>query len=80
MCRAQAAEGGVDLLLGVLADGAGVEQDDVGGGRLVDEFVALAAEAADDELAVEHVHLAADGFDEEGLGVGRAWWVPGDRV
>ena len=32
------------------------------------EFVALAAQAADDQLAVEHVHLAADGFDVESFG------------
>ena len=31
--RAEPAEGGVDLVLGVLADGAGVEEDDVGVGR-----------------------------------------------
>ena len=65
-----AAEGGVDLLLGVLADGAGVEEEDVGVGGGVGEVVALPAERADDELAVEHVHLAADGFDVDLL---RAW-------
>ena len=34
----------------------------------VDQFVTLPAQTADDELAVEHVHLAADGFDVEFLG------------
>src|SRR5205823_5105034 len=65
----EAAEGGIDLLLGVGPDGAGVEQDDVRGGRLVDEGVPLAVEAADDQLAVEHVHLAADGVDVKGFGL-----------
>ena len=35
---------------------------------VVGQLVALPAQAADDELAVEHVHLAADGFDVEFLG------------
>src|SRR5262245_62081194 len=49
-------------------DGAGVEQDDVGRSGVVDELVALSAQTTDDELAIEHVHLTADGFDEEGFG------------
>src|SRR5262249_39551322 len=62
LVRAQAAQGTVDFVLGVLADAASIEQDDVGFRGLLDQFVALAAQAADDQLAVEHVHLAADGF------------------
>ncbi len=61
--RGDAAEVGVDLLLGVLADRAGVEQDHVGVGGGVGQDVALPLERADDQLAVEHVHLAADGLD-----------------
>ena len=64
----EAAESGIDLLLGMFADAARVEQNDVGVDRLVDQFVALPAQTADDELAIEHVHLAADGFDVEFLG------------
>src|SRR5262245_63467759 len=49
----------------MLADAARIEQDDVGLALLVRDLVAEPAQRADDELAVEHVHLAADGFDEE---------------
>ena len=59
------AEGAVDFVLGVLADAARVEEDHVGVGGLVRQLVALAAQGADDQLAVEHVHLAADRFDVE---------------
>ena len=38
--------------------------------RLVDQLVSLPAQTADDEFAIEHVHLAADGFDEEFFGHG----------
>ncbi len=69
LVASQPAEGGVGLLLRMFAHGTGGEEDDVRGSRLVNEFVALAAEAADDQLAIEHVHLAADGFNEESFGV-----------
>ena len=59
----QPAQGAIDFVLGVLADAARVEQDRVGFGRRGDEFVALLAQTGHDQLAVEHVHLAADGFD-----------------
>ena len=65
---AQAAKGAVDFVLGVLADAASVEQDDVGGGGLVGQFIALSAQTADHQLAVEYVHLAANGFDVEFFG------------
>ena len=72
------AEGAVDFVFGVLADAARVEEDRVGVVRIVRELVALFAQAGDDELAVEHVHLAADGFDvefqEEGARM-RMWGV-----
>src|SRR5688572_14400976 len=58
------------LLLGVLTDGAGVVKDHV---RVVAGFdgrVALGAELAHDELAVEHVHLAAERFE-----VNLAWHI-----
>ncbi len=60
-----AAEGAVDLVLGVLADGAGVVEDRVGLVDVVGEGVSLAAQLGDDELAVQDVHLTADGLDVE---------------
>ena len=39
---------------------------------VVGQLVALPAQAADDQLAVEHVHLAADGFDVQSFWCGRA--------
>src|SRR5438132_14380376 len=70
LVRAQPAQRAVNLFLGVLPHAAGVEQDDVGLRRLVDYLVALAAQASHDQLAVEHVHLAADRFDVQLLGHG----------
>ena len=61
----QPAQGAVDLVLGVLADAARVEQDRVGPADAVDQLVAGLEQAGRDQLAVEHVHLAADGFDVE---------------
>jgi len=43
--RAQPGEGAVDLVLGVLADAAGVEEDHVGLGRLGGSARSLAAQA-----------------------------------
>src|SRR5436309_15745366 len=47
----------------MLADATGVEEDKVGIADILGERVALPAQRPDDELAVEHVHLATDGFD-----------------
>ena len=58
-----ASEGAVDLVLGVLADRTGVVEDRVGLARCRRSARTRLAELADDELAVEHVHLAADGLD-----------------
>ena len=55
----------VDLVLGVLPDAARVEQDRVGVVRAGRQLVTVLAQAGHDELAVELVHLAADGFDVE---------------
>src|SRR5262249_40858505 len=65
LVSAEPAESAVDFLLGVLADAAGVEEDDVGLSRLVGQDVALPAQRTDDQLAVEDVHLTADSFDVE---------------
>src|SRR5205823_14193954 len=68
---AQAAEVREDFLLGLVADGAGVEEDEVGLRLVVDAAVAAQFEAAAEPLAVEIVHLTAPRFDEEGLAHGR---------
>jgi hypothetical protein len=56
-----------DLLLGLVADGAGVVEDQAGVGLVLDAGVALLLERADDFFGVMGVHLAAEGFDIEGL-------------
>ena len=56
-----------DFLLGLVADGAGVVEDEVG---LLDRFdlaVALGNERADDLFGVMDVHLAAEGLEVERL-------------
>src|SRR5207245_946462 len=62
------AERTVDLVFGVLPHTARVEKDDIGFSRLVNQLVTLAAQSSHDQLAVEDVHLAADGFDVQLLG------------
>ena len=59
------AQGAVDLVLGVLSDRAGVVEDRVGLTDVVSELVPLVPELADDQLAIEQVHLAADRLDVE---------------
>ena len=56
-----------DFLLGFIADGAGVVEDEAGVGLVFDAGVALVLEGADDFFGVMGVHLAAEGFDVEGL-------------
>ncbi len=58
----QFAEPRPDFVLGVLADGAGVVEDDIRLLAIFDRFVPLGAELTQDELGIEHVHLAAEGF------------------
>ena len=60
--RPQFPEPRPDLLLGVLAHGTGVEQDHVRALAVFDRFVSLGAKLPENQLAVEHVHLAAEGF------------------
>jgi len=64
--RLQPAEPGKNLVLRVLPDAARVEEDDVGlaGGPHSPE--AEVAQLPLDELAVQHVHLAAEGLQEVG--------------
>ena len=47
------------------ADGAGVDEDDVGLGFVLGELVAVAQKHAGDLFGVALVHLAAVGFDED---------------
>ena len=64
---------------GFFADGAGVDEDDVGGVFIFGEFVASCQEHAGDLFGVAFVHLAAVGFDEDaGHGVVRVSGVRGD--
>ncbi len=68
LVSAQPAQRAINLVLGMLTDAAGVEQNDIGLGGLMDQLIALPAQTSHDQLAVEHVHLAADGFDVEFFG------------
>ena len=56
-----------DLLLGFVADGTGVVEDQAGVGFVLDAGIALVLEGADDFFGVMGVHLAAKGLDIEGL-------------
>ena len=60
----QGAQIAVDPLFRVVADGAGVQHDDVRLGRLGDEFAAHGLQHAHDVLAVGHVLLAAEGVHQ----------------
>jgi len=54
-----------DLLLGFVADGAGVVEDEAGFLLSLDLAVALGQERADDLFRVMDVHLAAKGLNVE---------------
>ena len=56
-----------DLLLGLVADGAGVVEDQAGVGFVRHLGVAFLHQRADDFFRVVRVHLAAEGFDVKGL-------------
>lgn len=61
---AELAEAGEDFVFGMLADAAGVEEDDVGLLVARDGCHAARLKLSLDELAVEDVHLAAECFEE----------------
>ena len=66
----EAADPVVDLLLGLVAHRAGVEQDDVGLLRCVERLDdSLPREEPDEPPPVEHVHLAAPRLDEDAPGL-----------
>jgi hypothetical protein len=73
----EASEGAVDFVFGVFTDAAGIEDDCVGLFGVVGELVAVAAQGGDYQFAVQHIHLAADGFDVEEPVVGLWLWVWG---
>jgi len=60
---AQAAQGAVDLVLGMLAHTAGVKQNQIGPVGIVGQLVARLRQVGRHQLAVQHVHLAAEGLD-----------------
>jgi hypothetical protein len=60
---AESSQRAVDFVLGVLPDTARVEQNRVGLLWFVRKLVASLAQVGDDQLAVQHVHLAANRFD-----------------
>ena len=48
-----------DALLGVIANGACVDENHIGTVRLLDRYVAMRRELPEHQLGVAHVHLAA---------------------
>src|SRR5690606_35301040 len=63
--RPQLPEAAPHLLLGMLPHAAGVVDHDVGGVAIPGRLIPLPDELAEDQLGVEHVHLAAEGFEVE---------------
>ncbi len=68
LVAAEPTQGGIDLVFGMLANAARVKQDQIRVARFVGDRIAQSAQRADDQFAVQHVHLAADGLDVELLG------------
>src|ERR1051326_6572383 len=64
---AQLAEAREDFVLRLLADRAGIEQDQPRLALVLDARVAAELERAGEPLAVEIIHLTAPGFDEVGV-------------
>jgi len=64
------AQSAVDLVLGVLADAARIEQHEVRLAEIVDREVPQLTELPENQLAVELVHLAAHRFQVNPLGHG----------
>ena len=75
--RREVAKGSVELVVGVLAHRAGVDDDDVRGGA-VGAHVAGGFERAAQPLGVVHVHLAAEGAHL--VGADRRGRVAGLRI
>ena len=58
-------------LLGIVADGAGVDQHDVRVARILGADIPLAPEETEHQLGIGHVHLAAVGLDVDPFGHGQ---------
>ena len=56
---------GIDFIFGMLADGAGVEEDGIRQERICGQFIALGTKFGDDQFTVKNVHLTADGVDKQ---------------
>ena len=59
----QSTERAVDFMFGMFPHTAGVEQHGVGIPGIVGQFISFFAQRRDNQFAVQHVHLAANGFD-----------------
>ena len=63
LAELQTAQSTVDLVLRVFTHATGVEQNRVGFFGIVRQFVTIFAQRGNNQLAVQHVHLAANSFD-----------------
>ena len=68
--RAESSQCTVRFVFSLFADRAGVEQDRIGIADVIGKLVSLAAEAGNHHFTVQHVHLAADRFDVQFVGLG----------
>ena len=69
-----------DLLLGLVADGTGVVEDEVGLLDGVDPAISLGDERTDDLLGVVYIHLASEGFDKESFRCRTHYVCPSGKV
>ncbi len=67
---AQAPERGIDLFGGLLADVAGVQQDEIGFFHVLGRLITIAGERIAHPRRVVDIHLAAVGLDENLAAVG----------
>ena len=67
VAAAELADFADDFVFGMLADGAGVEDDYRGFGGIVGRLIAEVLKLPGDEFGVELVHLATHGFDVKGV-------------
>ena len=58
------------LLLGIVANGASVDKDGIGGFNLLRDVVASHFHHRSNDFAISHIHLAAVGLNEELFAVG----------
>ena len=65
----------INLLLGIVADGTGIEKYGISLVKAVDGLVACHFHHAGHNLGIGHIHLAAVGFDIEFLHI----WFPALR-